>query len=373
MSKNSYLLLKNKKLPVYLKWYFAKKSGGVTPTLKNLYLGYSRQTQTTGKNVMPINSYNSNDQRQLQFNFDLPAGTYTISYDLINFDIGTNNFITVYMGLYGATSQIVDVNLGQINSQTQLDRKQVTFTTTESITLNSRYSTLRIPNTQYENGGRAIITNIQIEAGTEATPFEQYTGGIPAPNPNYEMEIENLTGNILIQAGNKVITFPLAEGQKLYRNSMLTPNGISNIKTQVILNGTETVTKGLSTIVPYNYYLVNKTLEKIPKYSQDLRDTTLCSQFKAMINNTPAFFNYGMALSSNLNRFVFVYDSITTAEDFETYLLNQYTNNRPVLIEYELAETETVAYTDAQLQAYINLCKYFEENTDLNNYIVEGG
>lgn len=373
MKGKRYILLKAKIIPVWLK-YWAYKKGGVTPVLKNLYLGYSRQTQTTGKNVMPINSYNSNDQRQLQFNFDLPAGTYTISYDLINFDIGTNNFITIYMGLYGATSQIVDVNLGQINSQTQLDRKQVTFTTTESITLNSRYSTLRIPNTQYENGGRATISNIQIEAGTEATPFEQYTGGIPAPNYDYPIEIEHLTGNVSIRTGDKVVIFPLSEGQILLENTQLTPNGILIERNTRTFTGTETLIAGTILNNLYGYFYSNSNVAENLTDSINVKGNYLIGKKPSDVITNGID---GICSRRGENRYgIYWRYPITVAEteaEMKQYFADLYSNNKPFKAEYKLKTPLLVPYTEAQLQAYTNLCKYFEENTDLNNYIVEGG
>lgn len=35
------------------------------------------------------------------------------------------------------------------------------------------------------------IANIMLNAGTTSLPYEQYTGGIPAPNPSYQMDVDN--------------------------------------------------------------------------------------------------------------------------------------------------------------------------------------
>lgn len=368
MKGKKYILLKSK-IPVWLKYWFYKK-GGVTPVLKNLYLGYSRQNTTTGKNKMPLSSYDSTEQRQKIFNIGLSAGTYTVSFDLESFELGTNTSFILYMALYGE-SQVIDKNILSINEDTTTGRKYVNFAINADSLITSN-SNIRISNTAYTNGGEVEISNIQIEAGTEATSFEQYTGGIPAPNYQYPMSIDNIVSDTIIQTGTKTVTFPIVGGQKLYANDMLVDRNIKNTKTTVILDGTETVTKGTSSSSLYNYYLVNKTLTKVPKYNQDLRASLLCSHFRAMFNATAQYIDNGISLGSNLNRFIIACDSITTAEDFKAFLVDQYTNGTPVTIEYELAEPETVAYTNAQLQAYTNLCKYFGENTDLNNYIVGG-
>ena len=58
---------------------------------------------------------------------------------------------------------------------------------------------------------------IQIEKGTVATAYEPYK--------------------------EQTVTFPFAEGQKLYKDGYLASDGIHNKRTQIILDGTETVGK----------------------------------------------------------------------------------------------------------------------------------
>ena len=47
----------------------------------------------------------------------------------------------------------------------------------------------------------------QLEEGSTATTYEQYTGGIPAPNPNYPFPIKSVTGNnnVVVKTPNLVI------------------------------------------------------------------------------------------------------------------------------------------------------------------------
>lgn len=47
-----------------------------------------------------------------------------------------------------------------------------------------------------------ILASIQIEEGSTATSYEPYTGGIPAPNPNYPQEIHCVKGNNIVKVSN---------------------------------------------------------------------------------------------------------------------------------------------------------------------------
>ena len=54
------------------------------------------------------------------------------------------------------------------------------------------------------NNGSATYTDIQLEIGSTATSYELYTGGIPAPNPDYPQPIQVVTGEqtVSISDGN---------------------------------------------------------------------------------------------------------------------------------------------------------------------------
>ena len=52
-------------------------------------------------------------------------------------------------------------------------------------------------------GGTVEFTNVQLEEGTTAHNWEQYTGGIPAPNPDFPFPVVNVTGNNSVEVNNK--------------------------------------------------------------------------------------------------------------------------------------------------------------------------
>ena len=158
--------------------------------------GNASQTTYSGKNQMPMASavMQESDERLWTFRMALPAGTYTISYNLTSFTLGTNTSFSVSMSLYGAGgTQIKDQNIASITSSSTIGRKSVTFTIKADATTDSS-DNIRIPQSTWNNGARATLTDIQIEAGSTPTSYEQYVGGISAPNPDYPQAIDVVTG-----------------------------------------------------------------------------------------------------------------------------------------------------------------------------------
>ena len=158
--------------------------------------GNASQTTYSGKNQMPMASavMQESDERVRTFRMALPAGTYTISYNLTSFTLGTNTSFSVSMSLYGAGgTQIKDQGIASITSSSTIGRKSVTFTIKADATTDSS-DNIRIPQSTWNNGARATLTDIQIEAGSTPTSYEQYVGGISAPNPDYPQAIDVVTG-----------------------------------------------------------------------------------------------------------------------------------------------------------------------------------
>lgn len=159
------------------------------------FRGDTTQKKYKGKNLMNYNVYNADNSRVMYMpNLVLPAGTYTISFDLESFNLGTNTSMSVYMSLYnsGGTNVTGDNNILTINSSTSLSRYFFTFTASDEVHGNS--SQIRLTSTAYSANGRCKLSNIQIEDGSLATTYEPYVGGIPAPNPYYPQAINVVTG-----------------------------------------------------------------------------------------------------------------------------------------------------------------------------------
>ena len=187
------------------------------------------QFTTTGKNKMPYNSYNTNDNRSMYMNLlILNAGTYTISFDLDSKEMGTNTNFGIYMNLTGSGgASLNDVLILTVDNSTTLGRKNVTFSISNDM-ISSNSTNMRVPLTQYDNGARAKLSNIQIETGSTATSYEPYTNG-PSPNPSYPSQVHTITGDneIKIQNKNKIIVSTCVGGA-LNTNGTYNNSGFSN-------------------------------------------------------------------------------------------------------------------------------------------------
>lgn len=173
--------------------------------------GNVEQETTTGKNLINVES-NLTFTRSKTIQVNIPAGTYHITNASAKAS-DNSKYITIGFA-----------NNGVYNLSTSRDR---------IITLNNDETTVYLfSKTDYptSNGISATITNLMISlTGGE---YEPYTGGIPAPNPDYPMEVRTLKGWNLLK---------LQDGT--YNN-----NGISaNVeKGKITLNGTATGTSFVS-------------------------------------------------------------------------------------------------------------------------------
>lgn len=143
-----------------------------------------------------------------------------------------------------------------------------------------------------------------LESTQQDETFEQYGA---SPSPQYPSEIENVEGDIDItiekedKSQTQTIIFPLQEGQKMYEGSYTANDGIHHVRTQD--NNVSGISKTFSNAKENGKYMCNV------KESGTLNGKTIT---------------------------------------FETSVTN-------AIVEYELAEEETEAYTEAQQEAYNQL------------------
>ena len=205
--------IKEKIDAMYQAWPKATAEGE-TPTLDNTanatmsidLKGNTSQFTTTGKNILNMEDstreytgnismstanhtsiifsgkagatyYSSNN-----LSFTLPAGTYTIS--------STNNNYKFYFWFRDSSDNTIS-NI-HINNNTQTFTQAVETTKLvvgiEGLTVDTTYN---------------VTTNIQLEAGSTATAYEEYTGGQASPNPDYPQDVQVVTGDNTINICGK--------------------------------------------------------------------------------------------------------------------------------------------------------------------------
>ena len=175
------------------------------------------------------------------------------------------------------------------------------------------------------------LTEFQIEEGTQATQYEPYK--------------------------SQVVTFPLGE-EKLMEGSYLADDGVHNVKKQVVFDGSEGWKDNYYDT--YGFFYISLTDKAYGKTN------LICSHFKTSENETK-YSDVVNGRNNNTNICFYSNTSIaTTLAEWKTYLAEQYANDTPVILEYDLAEPETVPYTAEQQEAYNQLQKlklYKGQNT----------
>lgn len=191
--------------------------------------GKSTQAKTTGKNLFDMSFDNmrlvtETADPHYGYVIELQPGTYTIS---------ATNYIDAY--LYAAI----------YNGSAMSDNYYVvlpTETRSPTITINNGDLLYLYNASDYDSTiGNETATKkafsacpIQIEVGPVATEYEPYTGGKPAPNPEYPQEIVSIDNPTVNLYGKNLLDADLMINEQFVKNTdgsyTLTKNGTSNLR-----------------------------------------------------------------------------------------------------------------------------------------------
>lgn len=266
-----------------------------------------------------------------------------------------------------------------------------------SITNKIQYKTYKLePNTKYTISTNTylsndVIANIFIDLGTSLTPSTltngvngsktittDSTGYVTIGYRNNSMQLDYSTGMYYCQLEkgqtatdyepykSQVVTFPLGE-EKLMEGSYLADDGIHHKRKQYTFTGNETVnitTYGDNkrfTVVPSSYNPSYKGQDTVGLCNYLKRDY-MGTVGNATLAQEPCFFIHPSGILITMTPDT----NIVNETQLKTWLATQYANGTPVIVEYELAEPETVPYTAEQQEAYNQLQKlklYKGQNT----------
>ena len=171
--------------------------------LRNLKLfGKTTQFTTTGKNLAETKHMQSVTGQYGRLTSITPiilreGLSYTVSFDTENTGIGC------YLNPESFNSYQAFTMDGK--------RKSFTFNMTEDRTMqvvSDGTTTLVSRSSATSDVASGLISNVQIEVGSNATTYEPYTGGMAAPNPDYPQE--------LVSAGNSGAIKTHVSGKNLY-------------------------------------------------------------------------------------------------------------------------------------------------------------
>lgn len=195
-----------------------------------------------------------------------------------------------------------------------------------------------------------VINNIKTKEDLSTALYDLWFSHSNTITGEFEAQIMicegSETDNNYVKYQEQLITFPLAEGQKLYDKDYPADDGIHHKRKQVELNGTETVyDSGYNTTT--HHFTITFDDKKIGQHG------ALSNMF---VNSTVATLVYSLVENSSFARITFKMPlEYTTVDSFKTFLAQQKENGTPVIVEYELETEEIEAYTEEQQEAYNKL------------------
>lgn len=189
--------------------------------------GWSKQETTKGKNLFDFSRLVSDGVNVMNYEkqtITVPAKTNNTGYNQTLRDLCPG--ITPGTYVFSAKRSNPESGNGSYFLEAGLD---FTFNTPTELTdalLDSHIAWYNNPDSEVEN----VISEIQIEIGTEATDYEPYTGGQPSPSPDYPQQI--------VSAGNSGNIEVNVRGKNLVDVYGYSANGIPSPKAERILFNT---------------------------------------------------------------------------------------------------------------------------------------
>lgn len=186
------------------------------------------------------------------------------------------------------------------------------------------------------------------------------------------MLTESETVKVYTPYQEQKVDFPLSEGQKLYKDSYLSSDGIHHKRKQYTFTGNETFVKSVENNDYIRFY--SPVFADVIKTSgYETIDKFMCTHFERI----EGYNNSKNCIALNEKRFYIAISKniVTDVQTFKTWLSQNH-----VTVEYELAEEEIVPYTEEQQEAWDKIenmklydgINYIESTAELDikyNYI----
>ena len=148
--------------------------------------GWSKQETTKGKNLFDFSRLVSDGVNVMDYDkqtITVPAKTNNTGYNQTLRDLCPG--ITPGTYVFSAKRSNPESGNGSYFLEAGLDFTLNTPTELTDALLDNHIAWYNNPDSEVEN----VISEIQIEIGTEATDYEPYTGGQPSPSPDYPQQI----------------------------------------------------------------------------------------------------------------------------------------------------------------------------------------
>lgn len=145
----------------------------------------------------------------------------------------------------------------------------------------------------------------------------------------------------------KIVTFPLKEGQLLHAGDYLTSDGVHHVKQTCVFDGTENI------IIAYNDETIDSFRIAInSKYNQMLgyQIDDKCSHFKNL-GHTPAWGRQANTFALSSEGYLYIFfekNKITSETEAKNWITEQYNSGTPLTAEGTLEEEYVEPYTEEQ-------------------------
>ena len=209
--------------------------------------GWSKQETTKGKNLFDFSRLVSDGVNAIDYEkqtITVPAKTNNTGYNQTLRDLCPG--ITPGTYVFSAKRSNPESGNGSYFLEAGLDFPFNVPTELTDALLDNHIAWYNNPDSEVEN----VISEIQIEIGTEATDYEPYTGGQPSPSPDYPQEI--------VSAGSDGKIGIEVRGKNLVDIYGYSANGIPSPKAERILFNTYGTT--LSTTEKTDKLIVNQEI-----------------------------------------------------------------------------------------------------------------
>lgn len=153
---------------------------------------------------------------------------------------------------------------------------------------------------------------------------------------------------------SQVEYFPLEEGEKLHKGILLNGNGKNHTRNQYVITGQENwyeyTASGEYSDNLHCYFGLNDVVLD----SKMAMKSSICTHFRnpGTWVIVPSVAQYGTYQDNPNTRHRYFITDIPTLAEWKAYLAEEYAKGTPVILEYDLAEPETIPYTEVQQEAW---------------------
>ena len=297
-------------------------------------------------------------------------------FDYKNANIKANSYINVNTGEITSTSNTnyatenyIEIEQQNYSIPAATSNFRLAFYSAEKVFIsskNSNFINFEVPeDAKYIRFSDTNLSNIMLlEGNTEDTEYEEY-GASPSTKYPSNLEAVGDSGSLKITVENQDKTeeqnaiFPFAEGQRLLKNCKLGDAEIIQNRKRIICNGTESWTANATSSSTGGKFRWRLEVADIKQVDANTLADIQCTHYKAVKAGTDGTYQ-GVEGIASQNTNITIFDpnyATSSATEWKAYVAQQYSAGTPIEIEYELAEPETVTYTEAQKTAKAEIDK----------------